>query len=190
MRRQSLLDVEQHSDPLLRYPPADVDIDAARAAVSLEQASAEDAAAAESFFCDAFDSHDRPPVVGQLITDLLALAPPGKRPNWLVRQIERWLLKLTYLEPQARHEVSEGIAQLGELRLARAGELLERQGDLGSTCYILLTGQCSAHLDTFAVAKPSWRPGADSPESSPRDAPARSRPTSAVKEAAEAAVGL
>ena len=188
MRRQSLLDVEQHSDPLLRYPPDKVDIDAARAAVSLERTSAEEASAAEGFFRDAFDNQDRPPVVGQLITDLLAFAPPGKRPNWLVGQIERWLLKLTYLEPQARREVSEGMAQLGEVRLARAGELIERQGHLGDTCYILLTGQCSAHLDVFAVSKPSWRPGADSPDSSPRDASASSRPSSAAKEAAGTAV--
>ena len=156
LRTRALLDVERGHDALLRYPPMDHDCAAAEAhARRAAQADGPEACATVKRFFARYGGC----TVGRLLAELLALASPGQRPQWLVLQIERWLQLLSYMEPSARRATSRRLAQLCEVSVARPGELIERQGERAGACRVLLSGQCSVHLNLLNEVVPRYRPG-------------------------------
>jgi hypothetical protein len=80
--------------------------------------------------------------------------PPGRRPAHVVSQLSRWLVLLPYFEPRARRAALPIICQWVSLRVARAGDLLLRQGDIGSSAMLLLSGRASLHTATLRHTSP------------------------------------
>ena len=168
LRQQALADVEKGVDGQLRYPPMPEEITAAKELALAHASTDADRAEVEHFFAAC---ETRPPVAGQLITTLLGLHASEQRPEWALTLAMRWLSKLSYHEPAARKSTIARLAHVAALRLARPGELIDRQSDSGEVAYVLLTGACSVHLNLMVPPKPRWRPDDRAGDAPPRRPP-------------------
>lgn len=104
--------------------------------------------------------------LGAHIGALLAHSPPRERPAWVLRQLEQWLQKMTYFQCKARLRCVPRLAAVASVRTVRAGEIILRQGERTACFYILLTGECSVHLNTLNPPQPRWRADQDDDDDS------------------------
>ena len=186
LRQMALSDVERGVDPQLRYPPMAEEVTAAKAQALEHAVADEDFAQIDSLFsaCDKDGT-----LAGVLLANLLALHTPGTRPPWAVALATRWLARLSYHEPAARKSTVPLLAQLVSVRHARPGELIDGQGEDGRAAFLLLTGECSVHINLMDLPKPRWRRDEDEDDDvwPPTQAAPPPRPTkAAAAEEAEA----
>ncbi len=142
-KRTTLLDLECGATSVLRHPPE----------VNVQPTAASAAPAPAPTMAEV--------PLGQCIARLLAEYPPGQRPPSVVAQLRHFLDPLPYLEPEPRRACLEQLCQLAGVHVAVAGEMLARQGETGSSLFLVLSGRCSLHLDLARDPLPRWHPHDD-----------------------------
>ena len=87
--------------------------------------------------------------LGAHIASLLARAPPRSRPAWISQQLHSWLTRMTYFNCKARAPLVPQLCAAARLHTVQPGQVIARQAAYVSEFHILLSGQCSVHLNSL-----------------------------------------